>query len=161
MDADSGDLTPARAAEQLSLLVADRQRLSARFRTPWPIRCALGIIMATWVAQLAKGEMQGVQSIDLARDRFGAFLPTMALILLVGFLGNRRIGVRSQRMTSGGTFAVVLFGVTFGLIVNASLDAVGDIHVGAAAGLCALAFLTTIALMIAVDRATARRISRA
>ncbi|ALN14127.1 hypothetical protein [Acidipropionibacterium acidipropionici] len=64
-------------------------------------------------------------------------------------------------MTSGGTFAVVLFGVTFGLIVNASLDAVGDIHVGAAAGLCALAFLTTIALMIAVDRATARRISRA
>ncbi|AFV88517.1 hypothetical protein PACID_06780 [Acidipropionibacterium acidipropionici ATCC 4875] len=128
MDADSGDLTPARAAEQLSLLVADRQRLSARFRTPWPIRCALGIIMATWVAQLAKGEMQGVQSIDLARDRFGAFLPTMALILLV---------------------------------VNASLDAVGDIHVGAAVGLCALAFLTTIALMIAVDRATARRISRA
>lgn len=84
--------------------------------------------MATWVAQLAKGEMQGVQSIDLARDRFGAFLPTMALILLV---------------------------------VNASLDAVGDIHVGAAVGLCALAFLTTIALMIAVDRATARRISRA
>ncbi len=51
--------------------------------------------MATLVAQLAKGEMQGVQSIDLARDRFGAFLPTMALILLVGFLGNRRIGVRS------------------------------------------------------------------
>lgn len=110
--------TRAEAASALSELGADRERLAESIRVPWPLLAGFGAVAAYWVgaaATAAPGE---------GYEPPASGLLTLALVLLLMYLVQRKTGVRFRSMGFRAALAVagiaaaclVLFSTSLGLV---------------------------------------------
>ena len=156
MDADSGDLTPAQAANELAALAVDRQRLAERFHTPWLLRCAKAVLPACWLIYFAVPDIHG----STIGYRYIVILALVnALSCLVSRVADRSIGIRSKAMSPGGTVAVVIYAIAFGLVLVTTLDSAAS-QLWLIGLLCAVAFVWTLVMTAIGDMSTSRRILR-
>ncbi|WP_147243219.1 hypothetical protein [Acidipropionibacterium virtanenii] len=155
MDIQEQEPSPAEATQHLTNLVSDRRKFADDVSTPWPIRCSVALVMAFWVAESALNKMHGYDS--MTETICSALLP-LALLSVLVYLVDDRIGIRARRLGAIGTTAVVIYGAAFGWILTLAMEAASHEKTWTILWLCIATLVVTIGMFIAVEYAIARKI---
>ncbi|WP_454117652.1 hypothetical protein [Microbacterium lacticum] len=150
METNNSDDTRYEAAEALSALSADRQRLTQRVRVPWVLMAAFGALGAWWVGSAATTEPGAGYEPPL--------MVWMALlgVLVVVHLLQRESGIRFRSLGARANGAIagllvtclVLFSASLGLV---SLELRWAVIVTSLAAFAITTWLAAVAYRCAVE----------